>query len=311
MKKIIISFLITILMISSIFAVTSNGQGNGQGAGHENPLRDGSGMGQGKNMKHSQGGYTYEIYDDTRINHTLEIESYPKEDLSEYEISSLLKMREEEKLARDVYLELYDIYGMQIFSNIARSEQKHTDAIKSILDKYGLEDSVKSDVRGEFTNLELKNLYETLVAKGSINLSEALIVGATVEDLDIYDLQKDLEKVDNLDIISTYNNLEKGSRNHMRSFTKTLEKTSNQIYVPVYISKEYYAEIISNEMESGNNYNSNQNSNSQNAQIKENNNNNNKNTNQNQINEIEDKNNVNLENKGFFTKFWGGIRNWF
>jgi hypothetical protein len=42
-------------------------------------------------------------------------------DLSDAEKASLTLMREEEKLARDVYVYVYDIWGTPIFSNIATS----------------------------------------------------------------------------------------------------------------------------------------------------------------------------------------------
>ena len=43
-------------------------------------------------------------------------------------------MREEEKLARDVYLTLYDIWGTPAFNNIASSEQTHMDAVLMLID---------------------------------------------------------------------------------------------------------------------------------------------------------------------------------
>ncbi len=63
--------------------------------------------------------------------------------LSDDEKYWLSHMREEEKVARDVYKELYKVWGLTIFSNIASSEQKHMDAIKTLLDRYGLEDPAK------------------------------------------------------------------------------------------------------------------------------------------------------------------------
>ena len=58
--------------------------------------------------------------------------------LSDAEAATLTFMREEEKLARDVYLALYDLWSNPVFSMIASSEQKHMDAIKRQLDAYGL-----------------------------------------------------------------------------------------------------------------------------------------------------------------------------
>jgi len=85
--------------------------------------------------------------------------------LSEIEIESLLLMREEEKLARDVYLELYDTWGQKIFTNIAASEQTHTDAVKVLLEKYNIEDPVIDDTRGVFASSLMQELYDNLTTQ--------------------------------------------------------------------------------------------------------------------------------------------------
>jgi hypothetical protein len=61
-------------------------------------------------------------------------------ELSAEEAASLLFMREEEKLARDVYNTLSATWGIQSFSIIASSEQRHMDEIKVLLDRYALTD---------------------------------------------------------------------------------------------------------------------------------------------------------------------------
>ena len=151
-------------------------------------------------------------------NMSTQINTYPKESLNSEEIESLLKMREEEKLAHDVYLALYKKWGVQIFSNIANSEQSHTDAVLSILNKYELTDPVGINAEGVFKDTTLQKLYIQLTAEGGISLLNAYKVGATIEDLDIYDLNHWISKVDNQDILFVYQNLNKGSRNHLRSF---------------------------------------------------------------------------------------------
>ena len=71
-------------------------------------------------------------------------------------------MREEEKLAHDVYVTLYAQWDLPIFQNISRSEQTHTDAVKTLIDRYGLTDPASSKV-GVFTNPDLQALYNDLV----------------------------------------------------------------------------------------------------------------------------------------------------
>lgn len=184
----------------------------------------------------------------TTIN-TSNLNNIPLSALSAGEEESIAFMREEEKLARDVYTALYTIDGTQIFTNIAASEQTHTDAVLALIKRYDLVDPMQIDTYGIFKNVELQLIYDSLIISGSISLLEAFYVGATVEELDIYDLQNQLDNViDNEDIIFIYRNLLKGSRNHLRSFDKQI-KNNGGVYNPVYINQELYDSIINSPIE--------------------------------------------------------------
>ncbi len=180
------------------------------------------------------------------------IEDYPMEDVSESEAEGLAFMREEEKLARDVYITLYEQWGMRVFTNISRSEQMHTDAVAALLERYNLQDPVATDSIGVFTNTDLKALYDQLIEMGNASLIDALKVGAAIEEIDILDLQKQLDDVvDNQDIAYIYENLMRGSRNHLRAFTRNLENQGVD-YAPQYLDQETYDAIVNSPMERGN-----------------------------------------------------------
>lgn len=165
----------------------------------------------------------------------------------------VLFMREEEKLARDSYLELHDIYDRLIFDNIAASEQSHMDAIKNLLDKYGLEDPVLGE--GDFFLEELQDLYDSLMAKGAIDLNNALEVGAWIEETDIVAIQHAIDDTEHEDIISTYESLMCGSRNHLRAFVGHIESVGYlEFYEPLGeenggLDEEELWEIADSEME--------------------------------------------------------------
>jgi len=164
--------------------------------------------------------------------------------------SVLVYMREEEKLARDVYLTLYDKWNLAIFKNIATSESRHMEAIKLLLDKYKIGDPVQNNAVGAFQNKEMAKLYHNLVERGEKSLKDALIVGATIEDLDIADLHKRMAKTDNKDIQCTFENLTYGSENHMRAFVAQL-KVNGGSYQAQYISQEELDRILSSGMHWG------------------------------------------------------------
>jgi len=166
------------------------------------------------------------------------------------ETAGLLLMREEEKLARDVYLTLADQWGVRVFSNIASSEAAHMAAMGDLITRYDLVDPIVNDVRGVFTNPDLQKLYNDLVARGSVSVNEAFQVGALIEDLDIYDLENLLAKTDKADIMVVYENLQKGSRNHLRAFTRQIER-GGDTYEPAYISEVEYQTIVESGQERG------------------------------------------------------------
>jgi hypothetical protein len=138
------------------------------------------------------------------------------------ETEDLLFMREEEKLARDTYLTLYDAWSHAIFRNIARSEQRHMDTMLAMVEYYGLTDPVTDDTVGVFTNPTLAGLYADLIERGSESLLEALHVGAYIEELDIADLRAAIERTDEVLLINAYENLLAGSRNHLRAFVSQI-----------------------------------------------------------------------------------------
>jgi|AntRauMFilla1563_2_1112583.scaffolds.fasta_scaffold00084_10 hypothetical protein len=142
--------------------------------------------------------------------------------LSEQVVADLQFLREEEKLARDVYLFAYEQHGLNIFNNIAKSEQQHTDQVKLLLDQYGIEDPASTQ-EGVFINETLQQLYIDLTTKAALSLTDALEVGATIEDLDIRDLNTMAKNSERDDISLLYQNLACGSANHMRSFYSLLQ----------------------------------------------------------------------------------------
>jgi len=179
------------------------------------------------------------------------INALPVESLSETEIDALNTMREEELLAKDVYVTLYALYNVPVFNNISKSEAQHALAIGSLMVKYSLPDPALNHVAGVFVNTDLQALYTSLIAQGSTSLIAALTVGATIEDLDINDLQNHIATdVDNQDILFVFGNLERGSRNHMRSFNRQLT-AQGVTYTPQFISQEFFDQIISTPNETG------------------------------------------------------------
>jgi hypothetical protein len=157
-------------------------------------------------------------------------------------------MREEEKLARDVYATLYDYHSSQgltltVCDNIAYSEQRHMEAMKQLLDNYSIADSAVDGGQGtypesclgdacKFNNTDLADLYVKLVADGKVTGVGALLVGGLIEEVDMIDLAEAIANAEGYaDIQGVYDNLLCGSGNHLRAFAHNIELATGDSYI--------------------------------------------------------------------------------
>jgi hypothetical protein len=134
------------------------------------------------------------------------------------ERATLLSMREEEKLAHDVYVALAAETGLPIFTRIAASETRHEQAVERALAAYGVADPTDGYAVGAFPSQRFQELYDDLVARGSRSAAAALAVGVRIERLDIADLRAAIEQTDESRLDRVYANLLAGSQQHLRAF---------------------------------------------------------------------------------------------
>ncbi len=172
--------------------------------------------------------------------------------LTDEDVAGLMEMREEEKLARDVYSYFYETYGSTIFSNIATSEDAHTSAVLYLINGYGLTDPTPAEV-AQFSAQIFTDLYQQLTTAGSASLIEALKTGAFIEEYDINDLQELLAVTENDDLLMIYGNLLAGSKSHLRAFTMVLSSLG-ETYTPQVLTEEEYQQILSESNKKGNGY---------------------------------------------------------
>lgn len=141
---------------------------------------------------------------------------------TEAELAYLL---EEEKLAHDVYVAMYDKWGSRVFSNISGSEQMHQNMVLAVMQSRGIADS-RTTEPGVFVNTELQSFYDDLIAQGNKSEQDAFRAAVKIEETDIADLQKTQSGLDpkDTDIDQVLNNLLHSSENHLRAFTRQLER---------------------------------------------------------------------------------------
>ena len=179
-----------------------------------------------------------------------QLSTYPLAALSTAETDSLTYMREEEQLAHDVYAVSATLWSPPVFANITASEATHSAAVKALLDRYQLADPLAGLSNGSFKTPAFQALYDSLVAASRVSLIEALKVGAKIEELDMRDITAQKAGIDNTDILMVYDNLLRGSRNHLRAFMKVLAQQGGT-YVPQYISQAEFDAIVNSPIETG------------------------------------------------------------
>jgi hypothetical protein len=161
----------------------------------------------------------------------------PSTGLTKEAAGALAHMWNEEKLAKDIYLAMYDLTGNQTFYNIAsQSETQHQESVQNLIAAYDLNildpdygtgysaDALAAYGPGQYSIDAIKDLYDALYAKGSQSEVDALQVGCMVEVTDINDLDDELAKVqDYSNITTTFEFLRDGSYNHYWAFDRALK----------------------------------------------------------------------------------------
>ncbi len=163
------------------------------------------------------------------------------ESITDADKEALLFMLEEEKLARDTYFYLDSVWSINTFANIKLSEQQHMDAVENLINSYSI--SYQIQPMGVFEDTLLQNFYNQFITDGVQSKINALKIGATIEDLDIVDLREFIAHTDNQNLIAVFENLECGSRNHLRSFVKDIVQ-EGATYTPQFLTQMDYDLII-------------------------------------------------------------------
>jgi len=163
--------------------------------------------------------------------------------LTNADIEGLKFMREEEKMARDVYQTLDRQWNVRSFSNIAEAEQRHMNRVKMVMESYGVVDPVVNDQVGVFTNPQLSAMYVQLVKRGQTSRQEALKVGALIEETDIKDLRDRLNATADPQLKNLYSNLLQGSYNHLQAFVRQIERQGGS-YIPQVLSQQEVKAIL-------------------------------------------------------------------
>ncbi|MEJ2480638.1 MAG: DUF2202 domain-containing protein, partial [Acidihalobacter sp.] len=164
----------------------------------------------------------------------------------------LLYMREEEKLARDVYRQAYGRWGRPVFARVAQAEQRHMDIMGRMLAYYGLSDPIADpNASGGFTDTRLAKLYAELTTRASKSAGDALQAAGLIEEVDIMDLEKAASSAPDALLRRAYANIERGSRNHLRGFTSEWTRLTAKPYTAQAMPQSAVDAIVASPIERG------------------------------------------------------------
>ena len=185
-------------------------------------------------------------------NNITDVTQYPISTLTPELKDALAHMGNEERLAYDVYTNLYNYhaskgnYIMQL-SNIANNgEQTHVLSVQALVQKYNLlpddltvvdttilEDNNMSNQisfvdmpSGVYDIPAIQDLYNVLYNKGTQSQQDALEVGCMVEVTDVNDLDEYIalaQESNATDVETVFTNLRSGSYSHYWAFDKGLK----------------------------------------------------------------------------------------
>ncbi len=170
----------------------------------------------------------------------IDLSQYPLSNLTDAQKYTIAFMWNEEKMAKDLYLELNNIYPTQQLENIAiKSETMHQALVEDLVQRYDLnitnlvdykenysEEELRAFAPGEFGVQEIQDLYDALYAEGTLSQQAALETGCKVEVEDVNDLLNEIsiaQETDAQDLIAVWNVLLNGSYNHYWAFDKGLK----------------------------------------------------------------------------------------
>ncbi|MDF0591259.1 DUF2202 domain-containing protein [Candidatus Methanocrinis natronophilus] len=160
--------------------------------------------------------------------------------LSAAEVEGMAFILEEERMARDLYLEFYKTTRLAVFHDVAVSEEIHIASILTLMERRGL--PAPPEAPGVYADEALQRMYEELLAAAE-SPEAALRAAAQVEEASVHDLSTEIEGTLEPDLISVYGGLMVGSQKHLRTFVRALEDRGEE-YIPTILSQEEFDRIV-------------------------------------------------------------------
>lgn len=172
--------------------------------------------------------------------------------LSADEIEFLFAIREDEKVARDLYTSFSALYPASVqIAKIKTAEDSHIACIEAVLDYYEISYPAMT-ATGVFEDAERQALYNDLVDK-SATLLETFGTMAVIEEETVLAYKSVQSEITNENISLVVANMIKASSNHLKAAVRQITALGGS-YTPSYLSAEEFDAIINSSFQNGNKY---------------------------------------------------------
>ncbi len=165
--------------------------------------------------------------------------------ITETEAGDLQLLREEEKLARDLFRDWSD--RSELFGAVAHSKQLHFEIVGALLQRHQVTDRTLGG-EGLYVFPQLQTLHQELLARGGSTELEALAAGAELHERDLVGLEEAAGRSQLEDVRASLAEIQRGARNHLRGCVEELALQGVD-YAPRLLSPEAFAAIINSPRE--------------------------------------------------------------
>lgn len=155
----------------------------------------------------------------------------------------LQRIREQRKLARDLYWDLAKHWGSLVLVRLGAAEQTHLNTLDTLLDHYGLSDPVAGHAVGESGDPKFQALHVQIVEVGHRSEMAASQAGLLVEEMSLSDLAAARARTRQPEIAAVYDDLLRNSRNHLRALFRQMQRFEGE-YVPQSLSLSDFEAIV-------------------------------------------------------------------
>ena len=143
----------------------------------------------------------------------------PSGTLTSAQRTTLASMADREKLAGDLYAAFAATYPAAVFDHLAKAEDQHLTAIRTLLTRYGVTDPTAGKPAGQFGDPDVQARYDQLLAQGNASQAAAYTVGLQVEAADVAALRQALTGLSAADVTRVYTNLRTAEQRHQQALT--------------------------------------------------------------------------------------------